>query len=62
MSNSDKSKPDKKHVKVSLETWKALTILKALHNFRTYDQVIQFLLKFYHQHKEKKPEAKGEKQ
>ena len=61
MENSSKSEINRKHVKVSLETWKALTIIKALHNFRTYDQVIQFLIKFYRQHKEKKQETQGEK-
>jgi len=45
---------DIKTVRLSQETWKALMFLKAIKNFRSMDQTIKFLLKFYQENRGEK--------
>jgi len=43
-----------KTITISYEAWKALTFLKAIKNFRSMDQTIKFLLKFYQENRGEK--------
>ena len=52
-------KEAKKTLKISLETWKMLSIVKAHLYHRSFDQTIRFLIRYYREH-EKQRTREGE--
>jgi len=49
-----KEKKGIKHIYISVDTWEALAITKAILRHRSFDQTIKFLIKYYREHEKAK--------